>query len=80
MAHKDELIASIEKSIAALTTDEASEALEEAVIATARLRTLEEFTRHLQFQAGCRWRQAHTQGGTSMRLCRQSGQPARHPS
>jgi crotonobetainyl-CoA:carnitine CoA-transferase CaiB-like acyl-CoA transferase len=63
VAHNDELTAIIEESLAALTADEASRALEAAGIASARLRTPEEFTRHPQLDARHRWRQVHTPGG-----------------
>jgi itaconate CoA-transferase len=63
VAHSDELTAIIESSLQTLTADEASQALEAAGIASARLRTPEEFTRHPQLQARRRWRQVHTPGG-----------------
>jgi itaconate CoA-transferase len=63
VAHNDELTAIIEKSLATLTADEAGRALEEAGIASARLRTPEEFTRHPQLHARRRWSQVHTPGG-----------------
>ena len=63
VTHNDELTAVIEKSLAVLTADEAEQALEQAGIASARLRTPEEFTRHPQLQARHRWRQVHTPGG-----------------
>jgi itaconate CoA-transferase len=63
VAHNDELTAIIEESLAALTAEEAGRALEAAGIASARLRTPEEFTRHPQLHARRRWRQVHTPGG-----------------
>jgi len=63
VAHADELAAIIERAFATLTADEASRALEAAGIASARLRTPEEFTRHPQLHARHRWRQVHTPGG-----------------
>jgi itaconate CoA-transferase len=63
VAHNDELTAIIEQSLATLTADEASQALDAAGIASARLRTPEELTRHPQLHARHRWRQVHTPGG-----------------
>jgi itaconate CoA-transferase len=63
VAHNDELTAIIEQSLATLTPDEASQALDVAGIANARLRTPEELTRHPQLHARNRWRQVHTPGG-----------------
>ena len=63
VAHTDELTAIIERALGTLTADEASQALEAAGIASARLRTPEEFTRHPQLRARLRWRQVHTSGG-----------------
>ena len=63
VAHNDELTAIIEESLAALTAEEAGRALEAAGIASARLRTPEEFTRHPQLDARRRWGQVHTPGG-----------------
>jgi crotonobetainyl-CoA:carnitine CoA-transferase CaiB-like acyl-CoA transferase len=63
VAHNDELTAIIETSLAALTADEASRALDEAGIASARLRTPEELTRHPQLRARGRWRPVATPGG-----------------
>ena len=63
VAHNDELTAIIEQSLATLTADEAIQALDAAGIASARLRTPEELTRHPQLHARNRWRQVHTPGG-----------------
>jgi itaconate CoA-transferase len=63
VARNDELTAIIEESLATLTADEADQALEEAGIASARLRTPEEFTSHPQLRARGRWTQVHTPGG-----------------
>ena len=53
----------IEQSLATLTRDEASQALDAAGIASARRAPLEELTRHPQLHARHRWRQVHTPGG-----------------
>jgi itaconate CoA-transferase len=63
VARNDQLTAIIEASLAALTADEAGRALDEAGIASARLRTPEEFTRHPQLHARGRWRTVATPGG-----------------
>jgi crotonobetainyl-CoA:carnitine CoA-transferase CaiB-like acyl-CoA transferase len=63
VAHNDELTAIIEESLTALTAEEAGRALEAAGIASAQLRTPEEFTRHPQLDARHRWGQVHTPGG-----------------
>jgi itaconate CoA-transferase len=63
VAHTDELTAIIERALGTLTADEAGQALEAAGIASARLRTPEEFTRHPQLRARLRLRQVHTSGG-----------------
>jgi len=59
----DESAKRVEAGLGTLTADEASQALEAAGIASARLRTPEEFTRHPQLRARLRWRQVHTSGG-----------------
>ena len=61
--HHDELTALIEESFAGRTADEVTAALEAAGIASARLRTPEEFTRHPQLRARDRWRTVGTPGG-----------------
>ena len=53
----------IEESFAGRTADEVSDALEAAGIASARLRTPEELTRHPQLRARDRWRTVSTPGG-----------------
>jgi crotonobetainyl-CoA:carnitine CoA-transferase CaiB-like acyl-CoA transferase len=80
MAHTDELIAIIEKSITALTTDEASEALEEAGIANARLCPPRSSPAIPSSRLAAGGAKCTLQAGTSTRFCRQSGQPAKHPS
>jgi len=61
--HHDELTALIEESFAGRTADEVTAALEAAGIASARLRTPEEFTRHPQLRARDRWRTVGTPVG-----------------
>jgi itaconate CoA-transferase len=63
VAHHDELTAIIEGCFADRGADQVSEALEAAGIASARLRTPEEFTRHPQLRARGRWRSVRTPGG-----------------
>jgi itaconate CoA-transferase len=63
VAHNDELTALVEESFAGRRADEVSDALEAAGIASARLRTPEEFTRHPQLRARDRWRTVGTPGG-----------------
>jgi itaconate CoA-transferase len=63
VARNDQLTAIIETSLAALTAEEADRALDEAGIASARLRTPEELTRHPQLRARGRWRTVATPGG-----------------
>jgi crotonobetainyl-CoA:carnitine CoA-transferase CaiB-like acyl-CoA transferase len=63
VAHNDELTAIIEESFAALGAEQASDALEAAGIASARLRTPAELARHPQLRARNRWRTVGTPGG-----------------
>jgi crotonobetainyl-CoA:carnitine CoA-transferase CaiB-like acyl-CoA transferase len=63
VAHNDELTAIIEDCLASRSADEVSDMLEQAGIASARLRTPEEFTRHPQLRARGRWRRVRTPGG-----------------
>ncbi|GAA4605041.1 CaiB/BaiF CoA-transferase family protein [Actinoallomurus liliacearum] len=55
--HRAELTALIEDAFADATTDEAVRRLDEAGIANARLRSMEEFAGHPQLAARDRWRQ-----------------------
>jgi len=63
VAHNDELTAIIEDCFASRSADEVSDMLEQAGIASARLRTPEEFTRHPQLRARGRWHPVRTPGG-----------------
>jgi itaconate CoA-transferase len=63
VTHNDELTAIIEESFAALSAEQASDALEAAGIASARLRTPAELARHPQLRARKRWRTVGTPGG-----------------
>ncbi len=63
VAHNVELTAIIEDCFASRSADEVSDMLERAGIASARLRTPEEFTRHPQLRARGRWRRVRTPGG-----------------
>jgi itaconate CoA-transferase len=63
VAHHEELTRIIDDAFAARGADEVSEALEAAGIASARLRTPEELTRHPQLLARRRWQPVGTPGG-----------------
>jgi itaconate CoA-transferase len=63
VTHNDELTAIIEDVFASRTADEVSAALDAAGIASARLRTPAELTRHPQLAARDRWRTIGTPGG-----------------
>jgi itaconate CoA-transferase len=63
VAHHEELTEIIEDAFAGRDADELSEALEAAGIASARLRTPEELTRHPQLRARGRWHPVRTPGG-----------------
>jgi crotonobetainyl-CoA:carnitine CoA-transferase CaiB-like acyl-CoA transferase len=65
VTHNDELTEVIEDTFAGHSSDEVSEALEAAGIASARLRTPEELTRHPQLLARDRWHPVRTPGGDS---------------
>jgi itaconate CoA-transferase len=63
VANDDELTAILEAAFAALRADQVGDMLERVGIASARLRTPEEFTRHPQLRARGRWRRVRTPGG-----------------
>jgi itaconate CoA-transferase len=63
VARNDTLTAIIEGALADRTADEVSQALDDAGIANARLRTPEELARHPQLRARDRWRTVTTPGG-----------------
>jgi itaconate CoA-transferase len=63
VAHNDTLTAIIDDALADRSADEVSLALDAAGIASARLRTLEELTRHPQLRARRRWQPVRTPGG-----------------
>jgi crotonobetainyl-CoA:carnitine CoA-transferase CaiB-like acyl-CoA transferase len=63
VAHNAELTAIIEDSLAGRTADEVTGLLDRAAIASARLRTPAELTRHPQLRARHRVRQVSTPGG-----------------
>ena len=63
VANDDELTAILEAAFAALRADQVGDMLERVRIASARLRTPEEFTRHPQLRARGRWRRVRTPGG-----------------
>jgi len=61
--HDAELTPIIEEALAAIPAVSLTEALDEAGIASARLRTPEQFAAHPQLQARDRWRDVPTPGG-----------------
>jgi len=63
VAHDDELTAIIEAALGSLTPDEVVARLDEAGIASARLRTPAEFAAHPQLTARDRWREVDTPAG-----------------
>ena len=63
VAHNDTLTAIIDDALAGRSADEVSEALDAAGIASARLRTPDELTRHPQLRARRRWQTVRSPGG-----------------
>jgi itaconate CoA-transferase len=63
LAHDDELTAIIENALAALTVGQVTELLDQAGIASARMRTPAEFAAHPQLAARDRWREVGSPGG-----------------
>jgi itaconate CoA-transferase len=63
VANNDALTAIIEAALAAVTPDQAVALLDEAGIASARLRTPAQFAAHPQLQARDRWREVPSPGG-----------------
>jgi itaconate CoA-transferase len=63
VANNDALTAIIEAALAALTPDQAVALLDEAGIASARLRTPAQFAAHPQLQARDRWREVPSPAG-----------------
>jgi len=63
LAHDDELTAIIERALASLRADEIVALLDEAGIASARMRTPAEFAAHPQLAARDRWREVGSPGG-----------------
>jgi itaconate CoA-transferase len=63
LAHDDELTVIIEAALSALTADQATELLDQAGIASARMRTPAEFATHPQLAARDRWREVGSPGG-----------------
>ncbi|GAB3959416.1 CaiB/BaiF CoA-transferase family protein [Actinoallomurus acanthiterrae] len=61
--HREELTALIEEAFADATAEEAIRRLDEAGIANARLRSMEEFAAHPQLAARDRWRQVGSPAG-----------------
>ena len=63
LAHDDELTVIIEDALKDVPADRLTELLDEAGIASARLRTPQEFADHPQLAARDRWREVDTPGG-----------------
>ena len=63
VAHDDELTAIIEGALRSVPSDELVSLLDKAGIASARLRTPEEFAAHPQLEARDRWREVDSPGG-----------------
>jgi itaconate CoA-transferase len=63
LAHDNELTVIIEQALAALTAEQATVLLDQAGIASARMRTPAEFAAHPQLAARDRWREVGSPGG-----------------
>ena len=63
LAHDNELTVIIEQALAALTAEQATALLDQAGIASARMRTPAEFAAHPQLAARDRWREVGSPGG-----------------
>jgi crotonobetainyl-CoA:carnitine CoA-transferase CaiB-like acyl-CoA transferase len=63
VTHDSELTAIIESAFQSMTPDQVTALLDQAGIASARLRTPAEFAAHPQLEARNRWRQVQTPGG-----------------
>jgi itaconate CoA-transferase len=63
LAHDQELTGIIERALAALTCEQVTTLLDEAGIASARMRTPAEFAAHPQLAARDRWREVGSPGG-----------------
>jgi itaconate CoA-transferase len=63
LAHDQELTGIIERTLAALTSEQVTALLDEAGIASARMRTPAEFAAHPQLAARDRWREVGSPGG-----------------
>src|SRR5260370_23532228 len=77
VAHDGELTAIIEAALGALTPDEVVARLDEAGIASARLRTPAEFAAHPQLAARDRWREVDTPAGPVRALLPPASVPGR---
>ncbi|HEY2520987.1 MAG TPA: CaiB/BaiF CoA-transferase family protein [Streptosporangiaceae bacterium] len=79
VAHDTELTAIIEAALAGLPADRLTGLLDEAGIASARLRTPQEFAEHPQLAARDRWREVGTPGGPVRALLPPVSVPGREP-
>jgi itaconate CoA-transferase len=77
--HDAELTEIIETALAEVAPDRLIERLDEAGIANARLRTLQEFAEHPQLAARDRWREVDTAGGVVRALLPPVTVPGREP-
>jgi itaconate CoA-transferase len=68
LAHDGELTVIIEQALARLTAEQATALLDEAGIASARMRTPAEFAAHPQLAARDRWREVGSPGGPVLAL------------
>jgi crotonobetainyl-CoA:carnitine CoA-transferase CaiB-like acyl-CoA transferase len=78
--HDAELTAIIEGALAHIPAAELTEALDQAGIANARLRTPEQFGAHPQLEARGRWREVETPGGSVRALLPPVTVPGREPA
>jgi itaconate CoA-transferase len=80
VAHDAELTSIIERALAGRTADQVTALLDEAAIASARLRTPAEFAAHPQLQARGRWRLVSVPGGQVRALLPPVTVPGREPA
>jgi itaconate CoA-transferase len=79
VAHDTELTAIIEAALAGIPADRLTGLLDEAGIASARLRSPQEFAEHPQLAARDRWREVDTPGGPVRALPPPVTVPGREP-
>ena len=79
VVHDEELTGIIEAALAGIAPDRLTGLLDEAGIASARLRTPQEFAEHPQLAARDRWREVDTPGGPVRALLPPVTVPGREP-